>query len=263
MARLAPPAPSNCGFPEPVALDRIWGRNPIIEALSRRKRAVRRIWLDEGAKLDEKVIRLVNLAGAQGVPVQRVGRRALDSMTNGDVHNGVVADAEPLVEHSIKSLFAELNARTNTPFLVLADELSYEQNLGAILRSSLGAGVDAVVVPVRRSVACSPVVGRVSMGGIEEVPVVREGISAALAACQREGLRVVGADMDGRPFWEVDLTGPLALVLGGESKGLTPTLRKRCDALVSVPLAGGLESLNVSVTAGVLMFERVRQLALR
>lgn len=244
-----------------MALDRIWGRNPIIEALSRRKRAVRKLWIDEGAKPEEKLNRLLSLAAEQGVTIQRVGRRTLDNMTQGDVHNGVVAEAEPLPDYSIKTLFSVLNGRSNTPFILLADELSYEQNLGAILRSSLGAGVDAVVVPVRRSVAASPVVGRVSMGGIEEVPLVREGISAALAACQREGLRIIGADMDGRPYWDVDLTGPVALVLGGESKGLSPTLRKRCDELVSVPLAGGLESLNVSVTAGILLFERVRQMA--
>ena len=116
-----------------------------------------------------------------------------------------------------------------------------------------------MVVPVRRGKGVTAVVQRVAMGAAEEVPVVREGLSSALATLRRAGVRVVGADMDGRPCWSVPMTGPLAVVLGGEDKGLSPTLRERCDDIVSVPLQGGLESLNVSVTAGVLLFEKVRQ----
>jgi 23S rRNA (guanosine2251-2'-O)-methyltransferase len=97
------------------------------------------------------------------------------------------------------------------------------------------------------------------MGAAEEVPVVREGISSCLATLRRLGVRIVGAQSEGAPCWTVDLTGPLALVLGGEDKGLTAPLRNRCDALVGIPLAGGLSSLNLSVAAGVLLFEKVRQ----
>ena len=143
---------------------------------------------------------------------------------------------------------------------MLVDEVQYEHNLGAILRSALGAGVDAVIAPVQRGVGISPVVIRVSMGGAEAVPLIREGISSALAEIRRRGIPVLGADVDGVPPWEVDMRGPLALVLGGEDKGLTPPIRKRCDQIVGIPLAGGLSSLNVSVSAGVLLFERVRQM---
>jgi 23S rRNA (guanosine2251-2'-O)-methyltransferase len=103
------------------------------------------------------------------------------------------------------------------------------------------------------------VVQRVAMGGAEAVPVVREGLSSALATIQRAGITTVGADMDGVPPWTLDLRGPVALVLGGEDKGLSAPLRKRCDFIAGIPLAGGLQSLNVSVSAAVLMFERVRQ----
>lgn len=242
-----------------MAIDRLQGRNPVLEALTRRKRRVLRIRIDEGAQPDPKLERLVQLARQQGVPVERVGRRALDRLSEGDVHNGVVADAEPLEQHSIASLLDQTLGAGQEPFIVMVDELSYEHNLGAILRSALGAGAHGLVTPVRRSASMSPVVARVSMGAVEEVPIVREGLSSALKRCRKAGLCVVGADMDGDPYWEVDLTGPLLLVLGGESKGLSEVLRKRCDHIVRVPLGGGLESLNVSVTAGVLMYERVRQ----
>ncbi|HJN73210.1 MAG TPA: 23S rRNA (guanosine(2251)-2'-O)-methyltransferase RlmB [Myxococcota bacterium] len=241
-------------------MDQLEGRNPVFEALARRRRRVARILLDERARPGGKIDTILELAREQGVPVERVPRRKLDRLARGDVHNGVVAQAEPLPRHSVNSLLAEIRGRGEDPFLLLADEVSYEHNLGAILRSALGAGVHGVVVPVRRGKGLTPVVQRVAMGAAEEVALVREGIPAAQKRCRKEGLLVVGADMDGQPCWDVDLTGPLALVLGGESKGVSETLRKRCDHIVSVPLQGGLESLNVSVTAAVLMFERERQL---
>lgn len=244
------PAP---GLP-PVRGDRLEGRNVVLEALQRGRRRVLRVWLDRGARPDPKVDRILALAGGR---VERVDRVLLDRMSLTGVHNGVIAEAEPFPERSV----AEVLDETPEPFLVFVDEVQYEHNLGAILRSALGAGVTAVVVPVVRGKGLSPVVQRVSMGGAEAVPLVREGLSSALAEVQRRGIPIVGADMDGVAPWEVDLTGPVAIVLGGEDKGLTAPLRKRCDHVVGVPLQGGLESLNVSVTAGVLLFERVRQVA--
>jgi 23S rRNA (guanosine2251-2'-O)-methyltransferase len=219
---------------------------------------VRRIRVDERARPHPKLDRILELARQASVPVERVPREVLDRVSRTGVHNGVVALAEPLEAPTLAGLLDELAGRD--PFVVLVDEVQYAQNRGAILRSALGAGVHAVVVPVRRGKGISPVVQRVAMGAAEQVPVIREGLSSALAVLRRAGVRVVGADMDGRPCWEVPLTGPLALGLGGEDKGLSPVLRSRCDDIVCVPLAGALESLNVSVTAGILLFERVRQL---
>ncbi|NOY27548.1 MAG: 23S rRNA (guanosine(2251)-2'-O)-methyltransferase RlmB [Oligoflexia bacterium] len=239
--------------------DQLEGRNVVIEALRRQRRPVTRIWLDERARPGAKVDELLALADAQGVPVQRVARQTLDRRSATGAHNGVIAEAEPLPEFTVVSLLGDLAWRKQDPFLVLVDEVQYEHNLGAILRSALGSGVNGVIVPTRRGKGLSPVVARVAMGGAEEVPVVREGLSSALATIRRAGVRVVGCDMKGRPMWKVALTGPIALVLGGEDKGLSPTLRKRCDEIAAVPLAGQLDSLNVSVSAALMMFEKVRQ----
>jgi 23S rRNA (guanosine2251-2'-O)-methyltransferase len=141
----------------------------------------------------------------------------------------------------------------------LVDEVNYEHNLGAILRSAMGAGVHAVVIPTRRGKGITAVVQRVAMGGAEAVPVIREAIPASLKVLRRAGVRIIGADMGGEPLWDVPMSGSLAIVLGGEDKGVTHTIRDRCDAIVSVPLAHGLDSLNVSVTGGILMYEKVRQ----
>ncbi len=240
-------------------LDQLEGRNLVIEVLKRRKRTVRKILLDERVRPDPKINLLLSMAEQQRVPVTRRPRHQLDKMSETGAHNGVIAHAAPLPTYTVRERLEEVFALDEMPFFVLADELNYEHNLGAILRSAMGAGVHAVVVPTRRGKGLTAVVQRVAMGGAEEVPVIREGISSALAVLRREGVPIVGADMDGTPCWDVRMTGPLALVLGGESKGLSPTLRKKCWAIASVPLQGGLDSLNVSVTAGILMFEKVRQ----
>lgn len=246
----------------PRGLEQLEGRNPVVEALLRQRRKVRKIYLDGRAKPDLKITRMLSLAESAGVKVERVDREQLDRMAAGEVHNGVIAHAEPLPDYTMTQMLEELISRGETPFIVLADELSYEHNLGAILRSALGAGVHAVVIPTRRGKGLSPVVHRVSMGGAEAVPLIREGISSALKICKKYGLRVVGADMGGVSHWDVDWRIPTALVLGGESKGLSSTLRSRCDVIAGVPLQGELESLNVSVTAAVMLFERARQLSL-
>lgn len=242
-----------------MALEQLEGRNVVIEALRRKRRSVRQIFVDQKAKADVKIQEIYNIAQTRGIKISRVERQKLDEMAIGGVHNGVIARAEPLPQLTTSQLLDEIFARGEHPFLVLADEVQYEQNLGAILRSAMGAGVHGVIVPHRRGAGMSPVVNRVSMGGAEAVPVIREGLSSAIKHIKKAGIPLVGADMNGTPMWDVRMSGALALVMGGESKGLSPTLRNKCQRIASVPLASGLDSLNVSVTAGILMFEKCRQ----
>ena len=240
-------------------MDQLEGRNVVFEALDRRVRPVTRILIDERTKPHPKVDRILALASAAKVRVERVPRERLDAHTLTGVHNGIIAEAEPLPEWTVTSRVNDCLERGEDPFFVLVDEVNYEHNLGAILRSAMGAGVHAVVIPTRRGKGITPVVQRVAMGGAEAVPVIREGIPASLKVLRRAGVRILGADMGGQPMWDVPMSGSIALVFGGEDKGVTHTVRDRCDAIVSVPLSHGLDSLNVSVTAGILMFEKVRQ----
>ena len=244
-------------------MDQLEGRNPVFEALRRERRAVRRVWLDQGARPDQRIRGILSMAEKRGIPTARVHRGELDRMADGRVHNGVIAHAEPLPRYSARALVDQvLDHGERPPFFVMADGLAYEHNLGAILRSCLGFGVDGLFVPTRRGASLSPVVQRVAMGAAEVVPVVHEGLFAALKPIKRAGIRVVGADMGGTPVGEARLGGAVCLVMGAEGRGLSPKLRERCDEVVSVPLLGGLESLNVSVAAAVLMYEKRRQDAL-
>lgn len=257
-----PPAstnPNQVPLP-PVRGDRLEGRNVVEEALLRKRRKVKRIWLDAGARLDEKLQGLLAMATAANVPVETVERSRLDRMSITGVHNGIIAEAAEIEQPTVKEA---IELAGFDAFFVLVDEVQYEHNLGAILRSALGAGVTAVVIPTERGKGLTPVVQRVAMGGAEAVPVIREGLSSALAQMHRAGIRILAADMEGVAPWDLDMSGPIAIVLGGEDKGVSDALKKRADAIVGIPLAGGLQSLNVSVSAAVLMFERVRQVKAR
>lgn len=242
-----------------MSLEQLEGRNVVIEALRRQRRIIKQIYIDQRAKRDVKILEIVQLARQRKIGLDFVERQRLDGMAVGGVHNGVIAKAEPLPSMTTKQLLDEIFEKGESPFLILADEVQYEQNLGAILRSALGAGVHGVIIPHRRGAGISPVVNRVSMGGAEAVPIIREGLSSALKLIRKAGIPIIGADMNGRPMWDVRLSGSVAIILGGESKGLSPTLRKKCTAIASIPLSGDLDSLNVSVTAGLLMFEKCRQ----
>ena len=240
--------------------DQLEGRNPVTECLARGRRSVRRVFVDRGAKPNPVIERIWALCAEADVPVASIERQKLDRMAEGRVHNGVIAYVDPLPRWTTQALVDDVFARNEVPFLILADGMQYEHNLGAILRSALGFGASGVVIPTRRGAdPASPVVQRVAMGAVEEVPIVRESLFVAAKVLKRAGVPIVGADASGEPVDRVDLRGPVALVVGEEGRGLSPTLRQRCERVVAVPLQGGLESLNVSVAAAVLMYEKRRQ----
>lgn len=239
--------------------DQLEGRNIIVEVLRRKKRPVHELFVDARAKQDHKIAEILSLAKKRKIPVHSTSRQELDNQSVTGVHNGVIAIADPHPSYTTLEILDGAYDKNEQPFLVMVDELNYEQNLGAILRSSMGAGVHGVIIPDVRGKGLTPVVQRVAMGGSEEVPLVREGLFNAIKHIKKAGVTVIGADMDGVPIWDLPLKGAVAFVFGGESKGLSPTLRNKCDHIASVPLNLGLESLNVSVTAGVFLFEKNRQ----
>ena len=233
----------------------------MVLAALRASRRVRAIRVDARARPDDRLREIAALAKHQGVRLEAVTRDDLDRISVTGVHNGIIASAEPLPKLTLKSVVAAWSGEGD-PFVVVVDEVQYEQNLGAIVRTAAACGAAAVVAPTRRGAPTGAVMQRVAMGGAEEVPIVREGLNSALATLARAGFRIVGAEADGNvPLWDADLTGPLALVLGGEDRGLGPKLRQRCDQVVSIPLlpSSVVSSLNVSVAAGLLMYERLRQ----
>lgn len=237
----------------------IFGIHSVAAALERHG-GVMAVWLDQGRR-DRALEHIRGAARAAGVPVHDVPRRELDRMQPGVRHQGVVARLAPAAGLGERDLPGLLANAAGAPFLLVLDGVQDPHNLGACLRSADAAGVHGVIVPKDRAVGLTATVRKVASGAAETVPLVTvTNLARALGQLQEAGVWVVGlAGEADQSLYDLDLTGPLALVLGAEGKGLRRLTRERCDFLARLPMAGTVESLNVSVAAGVALFEAVRQ----
>jgi 23S rRNA (guanosine2251-2'-O)-methyltransferase len=234
------------------------GRNAVLAALRAGGRA-REVLVEIGAQATGRLQEIVDAAGRAGVPVRTVARRELDRL-GGANHQGVVAVGAATAQASLKDILGQCAAAARAPCVVLVRELLHEHNLGAILRTADAAGVDAVILPSHGGAQLGPEAIRVSTGAAESVPVVRQSLTQALATLRRQGVTIIGAEATATTdYWNQDLTGALALTLGGEDRALSQPLREACDALVRIPMVGHVTSLNVSVACALLLYERLRQ----
>ncbi len=237
--------------------DIIAGRHAVREALQS-GRPLNTIYL--AASLQPKAAAdIAALARQRRVPVKKVEKSVLDRLAPGAVHQGVIARAAPYAYAALPDILAAV--QDGDPFLVLLNEVTDPHNLGAVIRCADAAGAHGVVIPRRRSVAITPAVAKASAGAVEHVPVARvANLARTIDWLKRQGIWVVGADQAARQLvWEAPLDGPLAVVVGGEDKGLGRLVREKCDLLVRLPMAGKINSLNASVAAALVMFEAVRQ----
>jgi 23S rRNA (guanosine2251-2'-O)-methyltransferase len=210
---------------------------------------------------DARMQQVLELAEKANVPIRRVARGELDELVQGVSHQGVVAEtgAAPVIGE--KELPEFLDALPHPAFLLILDGIQDPHNLGACLRTADAAGVDAVILPRDRSAPLNATVRKVACGAAEFVPVVRvTNLARIMRAIRDRGIWVYGAAGEAEStLYQTDLSGPLALVLGGEGKGLRRLTREHCDGLVSIPLDGSVSSLNVSVATGICLFEARRQ----
>ncbi len=235
--------------------DLLLGRNPVREAL-KSGRSLNRILLAEESR-GNILKELVGLAKVAHIPMQWVEKEKLDRLTGGANHQGIVAYAAAQNYWELKDLLAQAGEK---PFLLVLDEINDPHNLGAILRSAEACGVKGAIIPKRRAASLNSTVLKTSAGAAEYVPVARvANLASALDWLKKQGLWVVGADMGGQMFWQSKLDLPLAVVIGGEGRGLSRLVKEKCDLLVQIPMLGQVESLNASVAAGVLLYEVVRQ----
>jgi 23S rRNA (guanosine2251-2'-O)-methyltransferase len=233
----------------------IYGINPVIEAL--RAGRVRRLRV--ATRADRRVEEAIALARQRGVTVERVDGAALDRAARGGVHQGIAAEVEAPRDYAIAELVAA--AAPDTALLVVLDGIEDPHNVGAILRTCDAAGVHGVIRQARHAAALGGAAAKASAGAVSHVRVATEvNIARALEELKELGVWTVGLAGDvGDRYDRLDLTLPTAFVFGAEGSGLRRLVRERCDRLVSIPMAGSVESLNVSVAAGVTLFEAVRQ----
>ena len=251
--------PSPKPEPEKLALgDVLVGRNAVTEAL-KGQRPLNKLLVQEGAH-GGSLGELLALAKGKGVPVETVKAERLDKLAVGMRHQGVAALVAPIAFQTLDDVFAKAAAKGEQPFLLLLDELQDPQNVGALIRTADAAGVHGVLMPRRRSCPLNAVVAKISAGAVEYVPVVQIGnIAQTMEELKSRGCWLVGADMDGVDFYAANMTGPIVLVIGAEGKGLGRLVKQKCDDIVSIPMHGGVNSLNASNAGAILMYEVVRQ----
>ena len=230
----------------------IYGIQPVRERLAAGA-PIGRILLAEG-RGGPPVEEIRQLARQRGVPCVRRPRAELDRLSGGATHQGVVAETDPVGYVAAAEL---LSAPRQTPFFLVLDGVEDPRNLGAALRTAAAAGVDGVFLPARRSAGLGPTVVKASAGTAGLVPVSRvPNLTNLVKSMKKKGIWVIAVEAGGDPVWSgFDLREPLALVLGGEGRGIGRLLRKHCDAAVGLPMVEGVESLNVSVALGIAAFE--------
>ncbi len=246
------------------AIDRLVGRNPVREALEQEETRVEKVLLQEGVG-GPAIGAIRRAARAHGVPVQVVPKARLDRLAAGAVHQGVVAFVAPVHYRTLEELLEEVApspeaVRERQPLLVALDQIEDPHNYGAILRTAAAAGVAGVLVPRHHMAPLNAAALKASAGAALRVPIARvTNLTRTLETLKAHGFWVAGASPSGDvSVWEMDWHRPLVLVLGNEGRGLRPGVARACDLLVSIPLRGPVESLNVSVAAGILLFAATR-----
>lgn len=240
-------------------MDRIFGVHAVGALLEAAPERIIRLYVLDGRD-DQKLQALLRKAEALDVSIVRRERKALDQLTEGAVHQGVVAEckaAPQLREDDLEALLDRLEA----PLLLVLDGITDPHNLGACLRTADAAGVHAVIAPKDRSAALNPTVRKVACGAAERVPFITvTNLARTLRLLKDRNVWVVGtAGEASDTLYQSQLTGPLALVMGAEGEGMRRLTREHCDQLVKIPMLGSVSSLNVSVATGVCLFEAVRQ----
>ena len=232
------------------------GRNAIAEAL-KSGRTIDKLFIASG-DTDKSLQRLAAQAKEAGAVIVPVDRRKLDAMSFTRSHQGVIALAAAHEYYSIDDILEEAASRGEAPLIVICDELSDPHNLGAILRSAEAHGV---IIPKRRSVGLTATVAKASAGAMEYMKVARvSNINAAMQELKDKGVWIYGTAAEGAiPMYKADLKGPAAIVIGNEGVGMSQLVRKNCDVIVSIPMAGRISSLNASAAASILLYEAVRQ----
>lgn len=237
----------------------IYGIHAVTALLERDPARFKEVYVLKGRE-DRRLTPVIHELEAQGILVQVANRQWLDSQTEGAVHQGIIAKVKPGRQYQEQDL-PDLLAKVGTPFLLVLDGVTDPHNLGACLRSADAAGVHAVIVPKDRSAQLNATAKKVACGAAESVPFIKvTNLARTLRFLQEENIWIVGtAGEADHTLYQSKLTGPMALVMGAEGEGMRRLTREHCDELISIPMAGTVSSLNVSVATGVCLFEAMRQ----
>ena len=238
----------------------LYGINPVFEALKADRRKFYEIYVGEN-KASGRIAKVIKFAESKKIPVKKVKTTQLKSIARTDQHQGISAKVNPYAMADLWDIIGSDLANDNNRFLLLLDNVLDPQNLGAIIRTALGVGIDGIIIPKDRSAMPTPAVSKASAGAIEHVRMIRiTNMVDTIKVLKQQGVWVVGLDKGAdKTVYSSDLTGSVAIIIGGEEKGIRPLVKKNCDFLVSIPQMGQVNSLNASVAAAIVMYEAFRQ----
>jgi len=242
-----------------MAEEIICGINPVKEAL-RGSRKIYELFIADGAA-DQRVGKLSELAGEKGIPVRRRSKTDITRLAGTDHHQGAALRIESFSYADLDDVIGSWKEKGTEAIVVVLDGIQDPHNLGALIRSAASAGAECVVIPRDRAAGVTATAEKVAAGAAETVPIAQvTNIAVTLEQLKGAGFWIYGADeKSSQSLYQQKLTGNIALVIGGEGEGIRPLVRKKCDVVFSIPLAGGVGSLNASVAGGIAMFEAVRQ----
>lgn len=236
----------------------IEGRNALIEAF-RAGRTIDKIFILDGCQ-DGPVLTIKREAVKHGSLIKYVTKERLDQMSETGKHQGVIAYAAAYEYAEVEDILQKARDKGEAPFLFLLDNIEDPHNLGAIIRTANLAGAHGVIIPKNRAVGLTATVAKASAGALNYTPVAKvTNLGQTIEELKKEGLWFVCADMDGTQMYQLDLRGPIGLVIGNEGSGVGRLVKEKCDFIASIPMRGDIDSLNASVAAGVLAYEIVRQ----
>ncbi len=236
----------------------IEGRNAVIEAY-RAGRPIDKLFILDGCQ-DGPILTIKREAKAKQTPVKFVTKERLDQLSETGKHQGVIAYAAAYEYATVEEILDNARQKGEAPFLFLLDNIEDPHNLGAIIRTANLAGAHGVIVPKNRAAGLTAVVAKTSAGALNFTPVARvTNLAKTIEELKKEGIWFVSADMGGTTMYDLNLKGPIGLVIGNEGEGVGRLVKEKCDMVASIPMKGDIDSLNASVAAGVLAYEIVRQ----
>ena len=238
--------------------NKIEGRNAVLEAL-RAGKPIDKLYVLDGCP-DGPVRTIIREAKQGDTIINYVKKERLDQLSETGHHQGVIAMAASYEYATVEDILEKAKEKGEAPFIFVLDNIEDPHNLGAMIRTANLAGAHGVIIPKRRAVGLTSTVARTSAGAINYTPVAKvTNLKQTMEQLKKEGMWFVCADMDGTPYYQMDLKGPMGLVIGNEGEGVSRLIKETCDFVASIPMKGDMDSLNASVAAGVLAFEIARQ----
>ena len=242
-------------------VDFVFGRHAVVEALQTPDR-VNRVFIQEGTS-GRDAAKVIELAREKGIQVQTVPKTKIEDLVGNTVHQGLVASIAAYEYADLEDVFKKAEEKGEDPFIVILDGVEDPHNLGSILRTADATGVHGIIIPKRRSASLTATVAKASTGAIEHVPVVRvTNLTQTIEQLKARGIWVFGTDMNGTDYRKWNTSGPLAIVMGNEGKGVSRIVKESVDEMVTIPMVGHVQSLNASVASALMMYEVFRNRSL-